>query len=59
MNRKTTLTIAGILMIVLALAIGYVGLFSTPNILLPPVITAIGFLVIAWVFLVFRRNQDD
>ena len=54
MNRKTVLTIAGILMIALALVIGYIGLMSAPNILLPPVITSIGFLVIAWVFFAFR-----
>ncbi|MEJ7624561.1 MAG: hypothetical protein WKF34_11275 [Pyrinomonadaceae bacterium] len=58
MNRKSTLTAAGVLMILLALVIGYLGLFSAPSILLPPVITAIGFIVIAWVFLTFRKGES-
>ncbi|MGH9946025.1 MAG: hypothetical protein ACRD6X_02365 [Pyrinomonadaceae bacterium] len=59
MNRKTTLTAAGILMIVLAVAIGGIGLMAKPNILVPPIITGVGFLVVAWVFLAFRKNSSN
>ena len=58
MNRKSTLTIAAAALLILALVIGYAGL-SGERILLPPVITAIGFLVIAWVFFSLRSNRND
>jgi len=59
MNRETTLTVAGILIAILGLIIGYLGLFSGPGVLPPPVITGIGFFVIAWVFFAFRKNHGE
>ncbi len=59
MNRETTLAIAAIVMAILGLIIGYLGLFSGPGVLLPPVITGIGFFVIAWVFFAFRKNNGE
>lgn len=58
MKRETVLIIAALLMAALGLLIGYLGLFSGPAVLLPPVVTAVGFLVVAWVFFVFRNKQS-
>ncbi len=55
MKRESILGIGSLLMILLALAIGYIGVFGGPNILLPPLITSVGFVVIAWVFFSFRK----
>ncbi len=59
MKRETVLTIAAVIMAALGLLIGYLGLFSGPAIILPPVVTCVGFLVIAWVFFVFKTKQGD
>ncbi|HEY4653439.1 MAG TPA: hypothetical protein VIH22_02935 [Cyclobacteriaceae bacterium] len=55
MEKNKLLTLAVWVMIILGLIMIYLGGFSGPKVLPPPIITAIGFFVIAWVFAVLRK----
>ncbi|MGB5980921.1 MAG: hypothetical protein WBG46_02140 [Nonlabens sp.] len=46
---KNNLKIASVLMLILAVAITYLGL-QRESIFNPPVVTGVGFLVTAWIF---------
>ena len=50
MEKNKALTYSSYLMIILAIVMIYLGAFFTPNILYPPIVTGIGFLVLAWLF---------
>ena len=50
MEQNKALTTAMYLMVLLALVMIYLGAFFTPNILYPPIVTGLGFLVLAWLF---------
>ena len=56
MNKKQSLLLAAVLLSVLALLIMYLGFTSAAKILWPPVITGVGFLIIAWAFSVLRKE---
>lgn len=56
MKKESILVVGSLILVVLALAIGYIGAFSGPNVLLPPVITSIGFIVIAFVLFAIRKT---
>jgi len=56
MNKKQSLLLAAVLLSVLALLMMYLGFTSAAKILWPPVITGVGFLIIAWVFSVQRKE---
>jgi len=43
--------LVGIVLIMLGVAMIYIGGFYTPKLMLPPIITGVGFFAIAWVFL--------
>jgi hypothetical protein len=48
MSKNTVLTISTLLLILLGIAMIYFGGFYAPKIIIPPIITGIGFFVIAW-----------
>lgn len=48
MNKSKILTISAIILIVLGIVMIYIGGFYAEKIILPPIITGIGFFVIAW-----------
>lgn len=48
---NSTKKTAGLILIVLGVAMIYIGGFHAPKLMLPPIITGIGFFVIAAVFL--------
>ncbi|WP_370478045.1 hypothetical protein [Tamlana flava] len=48
MYKSKILAIAAILLIVLGIFMIYLGGFYAPKIMLPPIITGIGFFLIAW-----------
>ncbi len=48
MNKNKILTTTSILLIVLGIAMIYIGGFYGPNMMLPPMITGVGFFLIAW-----------
>ena len=43
--------LAGIILIILGIAMIYIGGFQAPKLMLPPIITGVGFFAIAGVFL--------
>lgn len=51
------MTIAAAALLILAIVIAFAGL-SGERILLPPVITGVGFAIIAWVFWSFRSDRN-
>ena len=50
MTRNNVLTVSILLMTILALIMIFLGFRSGPKVLYPPIVTGIGFIVIAWVF---------
>ena len=55
MNKNSTLTIAQILLVVLGIAMILIGAVFTPKLMVPPIITGVGFFVIAWAFSVLKK----
>lgn len=54
MKKETVLAISGVLLAVLGAIIAAIGLFAGA-ILLPPVITGLGFFVLSWVCFTLRK----
>ncbi len=48
MSKNNVLTISALLLIVLGIAMIYFGGFYAPKVMIPPIITGVGFFVIAW-----------
>ncbi len=48
MEKNKILSTAAILLIVMGIAMIYIGGFYAPTIMMPPIITGIGFFLIAW-----------
>lgn len=48
MSKEKILTLSAIILIVLGVVMIYIGGFYAPKVILPPIITGIGFFVIAW-----------
>ena len=55
MNNNSLKT-AAILLVLLGIIMIYIGGFYGPKVILPPILTGVGFFTIAWVFLGFRRQ---
>jgi len=55
MDKNKTLTIATILLILLGVIMIYIGGFYAPKVMLPPIITGIGFFIIGWVFNTLKK----
>ncbi|MCX2453260.1 hypothetical protein OQX61_18430 [Pedobacter sp. PLR] len=54
MEKRTVLTISSFLLIILGIAIIFVGM-SGPKLMLPPVITGLGFFVISWALFALNK----
>jgi len=54
-EKRKVLLMAFWLMIILGLIMVYLGGFNGPKVILPPVITGLGFFVVAWVFRSLRE----
>lgn len=48
MSKNKVLTTVAILLIILGVAMIYIGGFYAQKVMLPPIITGIGFFLIAW-----------
>ncbi|WP_157972911.1 hypothetical protein [Aureibaculum luteum] len=48
MNKNKVLSTVAIVLIVLGLVMIYIGGFYAPKVVLPPIITGVGFFLIAW-----------
>jgi lipopolysaccharide export LptBFGC system permease protein LptF len=57
MNSRIVLPAAGVVMIILAIVMGYLGLIQGSKIAYPPLVTGIGFLVIGAVFLSLPNSE--
>ena len=55
MNKKNVLSIAAITLIVLGILMIYIGGFYAPTVMLPPIITGVGFFFIAWVLNTLKK----
>jgi hypothetical protein len=56
MKRNNVLNISGLIMIILGVAMIVLGTNSGPKVLIPPIVTGIGFMVIAWVFMMLKER---
>jgi hypothetical protein len=56
MNRRQSLTISAVLLVILGVIMIYLGLSSAAKILWPPVITGTGFFIIARGFMSSRSK---
>ncbi len=52
--RKNILMIIAVLLVILGIIMIYLGGFYTPKLLLPPIVTGIGFFLIAWAFILLK-----
>ena len=48
MNKNSILKISAIILLLLGIAMIYIGGFYAPKVMLPPIITGLGFFVLAW-----------
>ena len=48
MDKNKILTTTAILLVVMGIAMIYIGGFYAPKVLLPPIITGVGFFLTAW-----------
>ncbi len=48
MDKNNVLTIVAILLIILGIGMIYIGGVYGPKVILPPIITGVGFFLIAW-----------
>ncbi len=55
MDKNRTLSIASISLIILGIVMIYIGGFYAPKVMLPPIITGVGFFIIAWVFHTLKK----
>jgi len=54
-EKNSVLLLAFWILIILGLIMVYLGGFYAPKVMLPPIVTGIGFFVIAWAFAVLRK----
>lgn len=55
MDKNRVLSIAAGLLILMGLIMIYIGGFYAEKVMLPPIITGIGFFIIAWVFVTLKK----
>ena len=57
MKRNQVLNIGGVVLIILAIIMIVLGMNAGPKILVPPIVTGIGFIVIASVFMMLKEHK--
>lgn len=55
MEKNKVLTLASYLLILLGLVMVYLGGFYGPKIILPPIVTGLGFFVLAWALTALKK----
>ena len=58
MKRDSVLLIAQIILIILGVVMVLIGGVLGKKFMLPPILTGLGFFVIAWAFSAFKKNSD-
>lgn len=56
MEKQNALMIVSISLIILGIIMIYLGVSAGPEIVFPPVLTGIGFFVMAWAFIKLRKQ---
>ena len=54
MNKNKTITISSFALVLLGITMIYIGGFYAPKVMLPPIITGVGFFIIAWALKALR-----
>lgn len=54
MDKNKILTLTALLLVILGIAMIYIGGFSGSKLMLPPIITGVGFFLIAWALNVLK-----
>jgi len=49
MDKNNKIKVSAILLIILGITMIYIGGFYGPKVILPPIITGVGFMIVAWV----------
>jgi len=57
MKRRNIINISVFVLIVLGIVMIYFGGFYAPKLMIPPILTGIGFFVIAWAFSAINRRK--
>ncbi len=55
MNKNKILIVSSIALFLLGIAMIYIGGFYAPEVMLPPIITGVGFFILAWVLKALRE----
>lgn len=55
MDKNSILTISVVLLFILGIAMIYIGGFYAPKVIIPPIITGVGFFIIAWVLIALKK----
>ena len=56
MEKAKFLRIAAILLFILGVIMIYLGGVHAAEVILPPIVTGLGFFIIAWVLIVLKKN---
>ena len=56
MKRNNVLYLSALILFILAIVMIYLGYTTGPKVLLPPLVTGIGFMVVAGVFVTLREK---
>lgn len=55
MTKNKVLIVSSIALFLLGIAMIYIGGFHAPEVILPPVITGVGFFILAWALKALRE----
>jgi len=56
MTNSKLIKVSALALVILGIAMIYIGGFYGEKIILPPIITGLGFFIIAWVFTAFSKG---
>ncbi len=56
MSKNSILTTVQIILVILGIVMIYIGVIFAPKIMLPPIITGIGFFAITWAFSALKEK---
>lgn len=57
MKRNNALNVSSIILVLLGIVMVILGVNAGPKILMPPIVTGIGFMVIAWTFIMLKERD--
>jgi len=57
MERNNVLNVSAVILILLGVIMIVLGLNTGPKILIPPIVTGIGFMVIAWTLMMLKEKH--